>query len=347
MTTMAPENVVDVTAEPYGVFRSRLLSPDQVRRLSALRPWRAVIDTAGCWLCILLAWGAVAVWPSWWVVLAAMPVIGNRYYALFIIGHDGMHRRVFNSLRANDLFCDLSIFGPVGAITRVNNRNHLKHHRNLAKPDDPDRHKHGCFNKADRGELLSYLVGLTSSWRTLKNTFVVREADGAGRSSGPRYTGRDLAILIGWQAALIGGLTWAVGWWAYPVLWVLPVYVFWYLADAFRSFAEHSHPESDAKADAHRLITYLPHALERALVAPMNMNHHTVHHLWPSIPYYHLPKADEAIRTAGRDMGLEWRRSYLGYLVRYWLALPLAECRESAAQRPPPPAQGVRRASTP
>ena len=149
------------------------------------------------------------------------------------------------------------------------------------------------------------------------------------------YTLRDAVILIGWQAALIGGLTWAIGWWAYPVLWLVPIYVFWFLGDALRSFAEHSHPESDQKADAHRLISYLPNRLERMLIAPLNMNYHTVHHLWPSIPYYNLPTADREVRGSGTTVGLEWRRSYVGYLVRYWLALPLEECKPQKKEQAP------------
>jgi len=116
-----------------------------------------------------------------------------------------------------------------------------------------------------------------------------------------------------------GGLT--------QFLWLLPVYVFMYLGDNFRAFAEHSHPESDQQADTHRMVTFLSNPVERMLVAPMNMNYHTVHHLWPSIPYYNLPVADREIRARAQEMGLEWRGSYFAYLRRYWSALPLLECR--------------------
>jgi fatty acid desaturase len=61
----------------------------------------------------------------------------------------------------------------------------------------------------------------------------------------------------------------------------------------------------------------------------MNMNYHAVHHLWPSIPYHQLPAADRTIRERAGAAGLEWRRSYLGYFVRYALALPLEDCRKA------------------
>ena len=318
----------------YRAYRSSLLTPQRVKELSRLRPARVIWDAIVLWLGILVAWAVVAWHPTWWTVLLAIPVIGTRYYGLFILGHDGMHRRLFPKPADNDRFCDLFVLGPVGAITRINNKNHLTHHLQLATPHDPDRHKHACFNKFERGQYAAFLTGLANLVPVLHNVFFRdRSADPVGprgKKQSP-YTARDLAIIVGWQVALLGGLTLAIGWWAYPVLWLLPVYVHAYLGDLVRSFLEHSHPESDDKADLHRMITYDSNWLERTLFAPMNMNFHTAHHLWTSIPYYNLPTADAEIRHSPAAQGLVWRKSYLGYLIRYWLALPLLECKPTAA----------------
>ena len=309
---------------PYQRYRKTLLSPERVRELSTLRPRRVVLDAVGCWVLIVASWAMVAWKPTWWTVLAAFCIVGTRYYALFIIGHDGMHRRLFSRIRTNDLFADLFIYGPVGVVTRINNRNHFDHHQHLATDLDPDRHKHGCFNKANALGLVSFLTGFASVFKSLAHVFLFAkrtENDGS-----EPYTLRDVAILVGWQVLLIGGLTWTIGWWTYPALWLAPVYVFAFLGDNFRSFAEHSHAEPDHEADEHRLITYLSNPIERLVVAPMNMNYHATHHLWPSIPYYNLPKADGEIRAMPEAQGLEWRTSYFGYLLRYYLALPLHDC---------------------
>jgi fatty acid desaturase len=320
-----------VTPDPYRPWRETLLSPTRVRELSVLRPARVAADAFRCWLVILAAWAAVAAWPLPWVVLVAVPVIGTRYYALFVIGHDGLHRRLFPRRRLNDLFADLFVFGPLGGITRLNNANHLAHHRHLASELDPDRYKHACFNKTTRGELLAFLTGLTSLLRAARSVFLRgRPPAPGGLEDRDGYGPRDLAILVTWQLALVFGLTAAVGWWGYPVLWLLPVYLFTYLADLVRSFVEHSHPEADDRADRHRLVTLLSNPVERLFLAPMNMNFHAAHHLWTSIPYYNLPAADREIRARAEADGLLWRGSYLGYLWRYSTALPLPECRRAA-----------------
>jgi fatty acid desaturase/SAM-dependent methyltransferase len=322
----------------YEPHRSSLLSPRRIRDLSRPRPWRAAIDSLACWVGILAAWILVAQWPRWWAVLLALSVIGTRYHRLFIIGHDGLHRRLFPIRAHNDLFNDLVVLGPIGAITRINRVNHIEHHDYLATSRDPDRHRHACFNKAERLALFGFLTGLTSVWRSMRNVFVNKSArarsvraDDQTRS----YRPRDLVILIGWQILLVAGLTVSIGWWAYPVLWLAPVFLFVVLGDNLRSFLEHSHPEADDAADRHRLITFISNPFERALLAPMNMNCHAVHHLWPSIPYYNLPEADREVRSQSGAAGLVWRRSYFAYLWRYFRALPLEECKDP--MRLPPP----------
>jgi len=316
-----------VRTNSYLPYRRTLLSSARIKELSRLRPGRALTDLAICWTWILAGFCAVAIHPAWWTVLLAIPVIGNRYYAAFIIGHDGMHRRLMPNIKRNDFWNDVLVLAPIGAITRLNNRNHLAHHQYFGKPHDPDRHKHGCFNKGDRMSLLGFLSGLTSVWNSAVAVFVKRgSTDRENHLAADRYKFLDFALLAGWFAALAGGLTWFIGWWAYPVLWLLPVYLFMYLGDNLRSFAEHSHPEGDDVPNHHRLITYSSFPVERMLVAPMNMNYHTAHHLWPSIPYYNLPLADREIRGPAEALGLEWRGSYCAYLMRYWNALPIAEC---------------------
>jgi fatty acid desaturase len=307
----------------YRPYRSSLLSSDQLRDLNRLRPARAVCDTLLLWLQIIAAWATVALWPSWWVAALAIPVIGTRYYALYIIGHDGLHRRLFRDVKANDLWNDAAIIGAIGAITRLNRANHMRHHATLALPSDPDRYKYIAANKRTKLSYAFALSGLPYVLRAVGNVFGGRTtAETPDRAQG--HTVRDLALLGLWQVALIGGLSAAIGWWAYPVLWLLPVYVFTYAADIVRVFFEHSMPGGDAQADTTmRLITYTSGPIERRFFAPMNMNFHTAHHLWPSIPYYNLPEADRLIRQSPLcDGGLVWRGSYLAYMWEYARILP-------------------------
>ena len=315
--------------DPYDKYRKGLLSQARVRELSRLRPWRPFVDSLWFWAGIFLAWTLVARWPHWWTIALAVPAIATRYYALLIVGHDGIHRRLFRSPRWNDWFADLIVFAPVGAITRINNQNHLGHHRHLSTEDDPDLHQFTCTNKYRLPLLLIYLSGVASFRKAFTNVFFRRTENSKSERTVSPYTVRDVVVIGIWQISLIGGLTLFVAWWAYPVLWLAPLYLT-FIADNFRAFAEHSWPEPDAQANYHRLITYVSNPLERLLVAPCNMNYHAAHHLWPSIPYYNLPGADQEIRNHPVAADLEWRRSYFGYLLHYFALIPFDDCSPGA-----------------
>jgi fatty acid desaturase len=313
-------------------LRRTLLPSSRVRELSVLRPRRAAADLAWNWAIIVAAWLVAARVGAWPVTVLAAAVVGNRFYSLFIIGHDGLHRRLHPDQRRSDLLSDLFVMAPIGAITRLNNRNHLLHHQHLATEADPDRFKHFCFNKRSRLELVGYVTSATSVATTVAHVFNRRREEPAaparpatGRPAGRRGP-RDLALLLAVHATLLVVLTLLFGWWGYLAMWWVPVFCFTFLADNLRTFAEHGQATSDAEADRARLITNRPGWLERQLLAPMNMHLHAAHHLWPSIPYYNLPLADAELQAHPEAAAIEQRGSYLAFVRRFARGLPYPGC---------------------
>jgi fatty acid desaturase len=313
--------------QAYSPFRTNLITPSDLRRLTELKPWIPVTATLIHWGLILAAWTMVALWPNVLTFCIAFIVIGVNFYGLFIIMHDGLHRRLFQSAALNDLWNDLTMTASIGAITRINRRNHMTHHQVTCLENDPDRFKYVHDDKDVVLPFMAFLSGFSPLLQTVANVFFRRSRRKADAAEGPTepaepYRARDILLLAAWQVSLIGGLTWFIGWWAYPLLWLAPTYALAYRADLVRVFCEHSMMVSDADADASmRLITYESSWLEKPFFAPHNMNYHMAHHLWPSIPYYNLPEADRLIRASeiarNGDARLVWRKSYLGYLWSY------------------------------
>lgn len=315
-----------IPVDLYAKYR-KLLPSKRVRELSKLRPQIVIRDTLLAWGIILGCWLLVIMNPQWWVVVLVIPFIGSSYYSLSVIGHDGIHWRSFENRKLNNLFNDLFIFGPIGVITVINGKNHMLHHKHLSTVKDPDRFKYSCQNKFDIEGLFSYLTGWERLITALKDVYHIKIGKTEPKPKAKiRYTTKDIIILIGWQTLLISTLTYFVGWWGYPLLWILPVGLFAFLPDNFRTFAEHAHAEADSVADSHRLISFTPSYFERAFFAPNNMNYHAEHHLWPSIPYYNLHKANAEIRNRPGARDLVWRNSYLGYLRHYITQLPIVDC---------------------
>lgn len=311
--------------QAYSPFRTSLISRDDLHRLNVLRPWIAMCHTIWRWALIVVAWVVVAKWPSIYTAVGAFFVVGINFYGLYIILHDGIHRRIFPSVWLNDLWNDVTMMAPIGAITHINRHNHMMHHRVTCLPDDPDRFKYVHEGKEPVMPFMSFLTGLTHLVPIVRNVFFERPAVAsieATAVSRERYTARDVAILFVWQATLIGGLTYFISWWAYPLLWLAPAYALAYRADVVRVFCEHSMMTSDAAADeSMRLVTYESNWFEKMFFAPHNMNFHMAHHLWPSIPYYNLPEADRLIRDSEYvcrgDSRLIWRKSYFEYIWSY------------------------------
>lgn len=314
----------DKISQDYQPYRKAILGVPELQKLTTLRSGIVVRDTLWLWAQIILSWMIVDRWPLWWVILVCIPVIGTRFYALFIIGHDGLHRRLFKKRWVNDLWNDLFVLAPIFSITRMNRWNHMQHHSKLALPSDPDRYKYISTNKPSRFSVLLVITGIAYVVKAVKNVLIPNIQGPEGKSVPLKYSSRDLLILGICQLMLIGGLSITIGWWAYLVLWIIPVYVFTYTADIVRVFLEHSMLTDDVTADkSKRLVTYVSTPFERVFFAPMNMNFHSAHHLWPSIPYYNLPKADKYMRDWQKEgTGLYWRSSYIGYLFEYIRLLP-------------------------
>lgn len=305
----------------YRPYRGTLLSKSDLAALNQLRPGKAMFDVGLLWLQIAAAWFVAAHTDSWWVTVIAAAIVGNRYYSLYIIGHDGLHRRLHNRTRTNDFINDVFILGAIGAITRLNRRNHMRHHASLNTDADPDAYKYASRTAMPAPAFWFSLTGVPFVLRAVANVFGAKQSISTAPQE--RYNFRDLAVIILWQAGLFTGLTLAFGWWGYFVMWATPVYVFTFAADVARVFCEHS-THGDGSLPT-RLVTFDGNWLELALFAPRNMNHHTAHHLWPSIPYYHLPEATAAIRARCTELQAEiepttFRYSYVRYLVRYLVA---------------------------
>jgi fatty acid desaturase len=306
-----------VTNQHYQPYRTELLSREQLTELCRLSPARAYRDVLWLWAQILLAWGIAAALHSGWACAAAAVFVGNRYYSLYIIGHDGLHRRLHERRVWNDLFNDVFVLGPLGVVTRLNRRNHMTHHVTLHCQNDPDGYKYAPRHRLG---LVSYawsLTGLPFVLRAVGNVFS-KPARAPGDAK--RRNARELLTILAWQLLLATSLTLLFGWWGYFAMWWLPVYVFTFAADLTRVFCEHSVPRTEPVALHERLITFEANALELALFAPMNMNHHAAHHLWPSIPYYNLPQATAQMRARCAQLPADisppqTRRSYLLWLL--------------------------------
>jgi fatty acid desaturase len=307
--------------QTYTPYRQVLLDKKELARLSELKFTKPAIDTIFLWLQIISAWLIAAHTTPLWVDFLCACYVGNRYYSLFIIGHDGLHRRIHPNQKINDLWTDLLLIGPLGAIVRINRHNHIKHHRSLNSPLDPDYYKYKSRKNLGPLKFWLSITGLTFLYRSIKNVYGNKTESKAKPDN--KYKKRDFLILLSIQSVLLITLTNLFGWWGYFGMWLAPIYIFTYAADMTRVFCEHSTQSgADDTTLGQRLIMFDSYWPERIIFAPMNMNHHIAHHLWPSIPYYRLPEATTLLinklnALPSSTSKMEFRDGFLSYLQKY------------------------------
>src|SRR3954468_795175 len=280
----------------------RALAPGLVRELTRRSAWRASAAILADVAVLALAIGiALAYWPNPLVLLPAVIIIGTRQHALFVITHDAAHYLLYERRWLNEVIgraCAM-IQGLSMCTYRVI---HRLHHNNLYGPLDPDTALHGGYPRGRNylvRKLLKDLSGLTA-WKTYAyflggapalNTATntaVRPLDDTSETL--RREAREdrnavvfLHVVVLFLFAISGYLV------QYLVLWVLPLVTLVQAILRRRAIAEHG-AARDFSSPLTAARTNLGPAWLRWLIFPPQVNYHIEHHLYASVPHYHLPR---------------------------------------------------------
>ena len=277
----------------------------------ALFERRMALTVAGLvrtWLGILLAWWACSATQSYWMALPAIVLIGTLQYHLNVLGHDGLHFLLSDNRKTNDFVCRWLLHGPHGAPLGAMRANHLNHHTNFGGADDVDRQYYDVSRFPDGKRMRNWLIGslfggmflpIVSKLLKAQKGLEASAAAPAAVQPKPGASGRVLDLVsVLFSQAWIAALAWALsGWWfAYALLWLLPMFTVMMGLNSIRSLLEHASTEQAAP----ELRSFESSRLERVFLSPFNMNMHAEHHLVPAVPWHQLP----ALRQFMQENGL-------------------------------------------
>ncbi len=261
----------------------------------AISNWRGIWAVACQWLIIAGAMSC-AVWSRHWVAyLAAALLIATRQHALAVLMHDQAHYRLLTNRRVADWVSDLLCAMPVGLITSRYRRTHLLHHRFNGTEQDPD----WVAMRADadwrwpksRGACARIFLGDLAGLNTLKFLSIVRAWTPWTEvfKGSDSVLSREERLRCGvFALALLALLAWSNGWATYALLWVAPSMTFYGAIFRLRTLSEHVGLPNHHELDSTRHVEAA--WWERLIFAPLNVNHHLEHHLFPAVPFYQLPK---------------------------------------------------------
>ena len=266
---------------------------------------RGALLVARTWLGLGLCFAAAAALPHPAVWALAVLAIGVLQYHLTVLSHHGLHAQLARGRRTNDALTRWWLLAPIGTPLRAMRNNHLRHHAKLGDADDYDR---WYYDLALQGR--DHLAGLrrwlprmflggliVPTLRKLTGRALEDETGLAPPEAGARDAlSRPDALAIAFvQLALGLGLWAATGrFWAYAVLWALPLVTVMSGLNSIRSCLEHAIVHDPPE----RLLSFVSNPVERFLVAPFQMNYHYEHHRFMSVNFRHLPAVRRACLEA-------------------------------------------------
>jgi fatty acid desaturase len=272
-----------------------------VRELSRVSEWQSISAILRQWLIIIgsiVSFKILAPHLGYWMApcyLLAVTIIATRQHSLLGIMHDATHYRISKNRLWNDFVSDMLCSFPMGVSTDLYRRGHLVHHEHTNTEDDPywtgmQAHEDWRWPKDQLIALKLFafdLLGLAAHKLCFLffNWSPFRAAVDRKTVLSPSERLRLVVFLI--SAAVL--LTVYHLWITWLLFWVVPAFTIFAATVRLRSIAEHLVLESEHELNKTRHVISNP--IERFLVAPLNLNYHIVHHLYPSIPFYNLPKA--------------------------------------------------------
>jgi fatty acid desaturase len=294
-------------------------APDEWKALSNRSSWRGLWLIAHAWGTIILAGAAFVLWPNPLTLVAAVMVIGARQLGLAILMHDAAHAAVHSNLKVNDWAAHWLCAAPVGADLKRYRPYHLSHHKYAQQAEDPDLGLSAPFpitgaslrRKANRD-----LTGQTFYKQRIKPTL---DALRTRKVKGLSWTQLNKGLWDFWgpfvitNGVMLAVLTAAGLWWAYPVLWLLPMATWYPLVTRLRNIAEHAcTPDNDDPLRHARTTRANP--IERLLIAPYYVNYHCEHHMFMHLPSWSLPKAHKLLTRKGVTARMEVQTGYLSVI---------------------------------
>ena len=263
---------------------------------------------AGAWCAMVMAGvvGTVAFHQQLSTPLSfalAFVLMGGLQHHLATLQHDAIHYLLFSRRWLNDFVGRYLTGYPVG-LTMGYRRFHLAHHRHLGDEGDPDLPNYAGFPAR-----LAKLLTVTA--RNLSGVSVWSQARAERSGDAPR----ELVGLAATQMAIFGAFALAGSWHLYFALWLLPLVTWTKTLSQLRNVVEHVDVPS-GKEQCPRWRTIYCGAIEGFFVAPLNFNYHAEHHLYPTVPFYNLPKLhSRLIEVPQYREQIDIQKGYLRFLL--------------------------------
>jgi fatty acid desaturase len=323
---MSATTIPRQTARP----RARdFVTPAQLASVRRRQEWKSVAQIVHAWTVILGSIALVAAFPNPVTFVLAVMLIGSRQLGLAILMHDGAHFCLSANQHRNALLSQLFCAWPIFADTTSYRRYHAVHHAHTQQAEDPDLVLSAPFPITRRSYKRKFWRDITGQTGYAQRKAQVHNA--LGEPGWPlarrlRHFWRHLGPQVMVNAGLAVGMGLAGVWWAWPLLWLLPLLTWMMVITRVRNIAEHA-VVPDSNDPLRNTRTTAATLLERAFIAPYHVNYHLEHHLMFYVPSYNLPELHRILMAGPMADRMEVRHGYRAVLR---LALSRPDSAETA-----------------
>ncbi|KAF0186548.1 MAG: fatty acid desaturase family protein [Hyphomonadaceae bacterium] len=278
--------------DPRAVF-----TPEEWAGLTRRSSWMGFALVAHAWALIIGAGAMFIAWPNPVTFALAVMVIGARQLGLAILMHDGAHGALHPDAKINEFIGEWLCAAPVGSNLQTYRKYHLKHHRYTEQPEDPDLMLSRPF-PITRGSLWRKVVRDMTGQTFFQQRFAGLFATPKSGQKKALFLNETRKRFFAFNALLLLALSLAGYWWAFFVLWLLPMATWMQLILRIRNIGEHAvvHATDDP---FHHARTTLANPVERLLLAPYWVHFHAEHHLFMHVPCWNLEKAHRLLMEKG------------------------------------------------
>lgn len=241
---------------------------------------------------ILLEWAMISLaiflhkmFPYTYIYILVWFFIGTRMYALYALLHDGIHYLIYPSKKVNDAIVAILLAFPLFISLRKIRETHFAHHAHLKTENDPE-NVHGRYTEFQfpmpwyRFFKICFLdiIGFNFLWYWIKKKWIrIQKKDFFNTLNYLK-----LGLLI-----LFCMILWIFDSWLYFILyWFIPYITIYQLLNRLRLSSEHLSIKEECMFETR---TVKASYVERFFFWPKSIGFHTEHHMYPSVPFYHLP----------------------------------------------------------
>jgi fatty acid desaturase len=245
--------------------------------------------------------------PGVLVYLATVAVIASRQHALMVLTHEGIHKRLSHTFWVNDWLARLTMAFPVFISLAKWRFIHLYHHQYTHTADDPDRAIYARYPLESK-KFLRLLIRDLCGLNVISTLKYFIDIPFVTASFNRRFLGEirekqycqvtDMqAFALFWCVVLGIGLYFggSKAGLVFVLYWLVPYCTLTQVFFRIRGAIEHGNvPDPDNPYRQTR--TYFVFPILGFFFSPKKVNYHLEHHLYPSVPFYNLPRLHELLR---------------------------------------------------